>query len=87
MKITDEDYEKICEAAGVADFVDGQPVFPTVDELVRVIERGRSLADACDRYWSNRTRLTQGDLSREGARKRWLVHILERSRSGSGGRG
>lgn len=82
MSISDENYEKICEAAGMADFVEGRAVFPTVDVLVREIEFARAALDNNNRYWIGRTGPSQRDLSQQAARQRWRSYVSGRSRSG-----
>jgi hypothetical protein len=77
VSISDEDCEKICEAVGMADFVDGRVVLPTVDALVREVEFARSALDANNKYWIGRTGPTQGDLDRQAARLR--CRAVERS--------
>jgi hypothetical protein len=81
----------VVEAVGVADFVDGRVVLPTVDALVREVELARSALDTNNNYWIGRTVPTQDDLDRQAARSRWRAHVSERSRTtrgeGEAGRG
>jgi hypothetical protein len=72
MRVTDEDYERICEAAGMMDFIDGSPVFPTVPDLVREVEYARAALDNNNNYWIGRTGPAQCDLDSQAARGRWL---------------
>jgi hypothetical protein len=78
--ITDEDYERICEAAGMMDCVDGVPVFPSVADLVKEVEYARAALDTSNNYWIGRTGPAQSDLDSQAARGRWLRYVSDRDR-------